>query len=60
MSTLKNTLIALAAILPLAGALAPLTAQTGLTIYPDGRVLVRRTFPVAVPRGASTPTVPTG
>ncbi len=60
MSTLKNTLIALAAILPLAGALAPLTAQTGLTIYPDGRVLVRRTFPVAVPRGASTPTVGIG
>ena len=26
----------------------------------DGRVLVRRTFPVAVPRGASTPTVGIG
>ena len=31
----------------------PLTAQTSLTIYNDGRVLMRRTLPVAVPRGAS-------
>lgn len=36
----------------LAGA-APLAAQTGLTIYNSGRVLVRRTLPVAVPTGAS-------
>ncbi len=33
----------------------PLAAQTtSLTIYNDGRVLVRRTVPVEVPRGAST------
>jgi len=28
--------------------------ETSLTIYQSGRVLVRRTFPVAVPRGSST------
>jgi hypothetical protein len=32
----------------------PLTAQTSLTIYNDGRVLVRRTVPANVPKGAST------
>lgn len=32
----------------------PLAAQTGLTIYNDGRVLVRRTLPTPVPAGAST------
>ena len=31
----------------------PLSAQTGLTVYNSGRVLVRRTLPVAVPKGAS-------
>lgn len=31
----------------------PLTAQTSLTIYNDGRVLMRRTLPVAIPRGPS-------
>jgi hypothetical protein len=31
----------------------PLSAQTGLTIYNSGRVLVRRTLPVAVPKGTS-------
>jgi len=40
------------AALLLAAAL-PLSAQTGLTIYNSGRVLVRRTLPVAVPKGAS-------
>src|SRR5690606_30529195 len=42
---------------------APLAAQeaaTGLTIYSDGRIFVRRTFPVPVPRGESTPTVGIG
>ncbi len=29
----------------------PLSAQTGLTIYNSGRVLVRRTLPIAVPEG---------
>jgi hypothetical protein len=33
---------------------APLAAQTGLTIYNDGRVLVRRTVTAAVPAGQST------
>lgn len=32
----------------------PLAAQTGLTIYNDGRVLVRRTVPVALGTGMST------
>jgi hypothetical protein len=32
----------------------PLAAQTGLTIYNDGRVLVRRTVAAAVPSGMST------
>jgi len=31
----------------------PLVAQTGLTIYSDGRVLVRRTVPAPVPAGLS-------
>ncbi|MGH7560955.1 MAG: DUF4139 domain-containing protein [Gemmatimonadales bacterium] len=35
-------------------AAAPLAAQTSLTIYQDGRVLVRRTVTVAVPSGQST------
>ena len=43
--------IPVAALLLLAA--APLSAQTGLTIYNSGRVLVRRTLPVAVPKGAS-------
>jgi hypothetical protein len=33
---------------------APLSAQTSLTIYNDGRVLVRRTLQTAIPKGAST------
>ncbi len=33
---------------------ASLGAQTSLTIYNDGRVLVRRSVPVAVPKGTST------
>lgn len=39
---------------------APLSAQTSLTIYNDGRVLVRRSLPVAVPKGNSTQRVPVG
>jgi hypothetical protein len=39
---------------------ARLGAQTSLTIYNDGRVLVRRGFPVAVPKGASTQRVALG
>lgn len=33
---------------------SPLTAQTSLTIYNDGRVLVRRTVAAQIPRGTST------
>jgi hypothetical protein len=32
---------------------APLAAQTSLTIYNDGRILIRRTLAVAVPSGSS-------
>ena len=48
----------------LALATAPLQAQstgpTSLTIYNDGRVLVRRTVPVRVPSGSSTQAVVVG
>ena len=50
--------LALAAAGTLAAAGA--SAQTSLTIYNDGRVLVRRTVPVAVPNGVSTRSVPLG
>jgi hypothetical protein len=36
------------------GAVHPAAAQTSLTIYNDGRVLVRRDLAVAVPKGASS------
>jgi hypothetical protein len=39
---------------------ARLSAQQSLTIYNDGRVLVRRTLSVAVPKGASTQRVTLG
>jgi hypothetical protein len=39
---------------------APLSAQTSLTIYNDGRVLVRRSFPMALPKGNSTQRVAVG
>ena len=39
---------------------APLGAQASLTIYNDGRVLMRRSLPVALPRGASTQRVALG
>ena len=39
---------------------APLRAQTSLTIYNDGRVLVRRSVPAAVPKGAGTQRVALG
>ena len=49
----------------LALAAAPLQAQsaagpTSLTIYNDGRVLVRRTLPLRVPAGQSTQAVTVG
>jgi len=39
---------------------APLAAQTSLTIYNDGRVLVRRQVPMDLPRGQSQHTLVTG
>ncbi len=39
---------------------APLSAQTSVTIYNDGRVLVRREVPVAVPKGSSSHKVSLG
>ena len=45
-------LLVLTAPLP-RGPAAPLAAQTSLTIYNDGLVLLRRTVPVAVPKGSS-------
>jgi hypothetical protein len=51
---MKQSLLAL-------GVLAtPLSAQTSVTIYNDGRVLVRREVPVAVPKGRSTHKVTLG
>jgi hypothetical protein len=43
-------LLALTALLPA----RPAASQTSLTIYNDGRVLMRRTLPVALAKGAST------
>ena len=48
----------LLAILVLGG--APAAAQTSLTIYNDGRVLVRRPIPLELPRGVSQQKVPVG
>ncbi len=57
MSLIRATLAVAAAGTLAAGAAR---AQTSLTIYNDGRVLVRRTVPVRVPSGVSTQTVPLG
>lgn len=57
-----RTVLALAALAaPLPGPLVPpVTAQTSITIYNDGRVLVRRDMPAAVPKGASSHRVALG
>jgi hypothetical protein len=47
------TLVAVASPLPIIPA-SPLSAQTSLTIYNDGRVLVRRSIQANVPKGGST------
>lgn len=49
-----TTRVAAALLLLGSAAAARLDAQTSLTIYNDGRVLVRRSVPLAVPKGAST------
>jgi hypothetical protein len=50
MTTLSRSLALAAAALLLGG---PASAQTSLTIYQDGRVLVRRTVELKVPKGTS-------
>ncbi len=39
---------------------SPMSAQTSLTVYNDGRVLVRRSLPVSIPKGSSTQRAPVG
>jgi hypothetical protein len=41
-------------VLALSAAAMPLTAQTSLSIYSDGRVVVRRSLPQALPKGRTT------
>jgi hypothetical protein len=61
MTSAKRLLLAgLLAGLPAAVPPAGLAAQSSITIYNDGRVLVRRELPVAVPKGASTHRVALG
>ena len=47
-------------LLLLGAAPAALFGQTSLTIYNDGRVLVRRTVPLTLPKGPSTQRVTLG
>jgi hypothetical protein len=52
---LRLTAILLTAAFPLpCFPASPLLAQTSLTIYNDGRVLVRRTLTASIPKGSST------
>src|SRR5216683_1884213 len=41
-------------VLAIAAGVMPLAAQTSLSIYSDGRVVVRRTLPQALPKGRTT------
>ena len=41
-------------VLAMAAGVMPLAGQTSLSIYSDGRVVVRRTLPQALPKGRST------
>lgn len=56
-STSRALLVAGAAFLATAN---EAMAQSGITVYNDGRVLVRRTLPVAVPKGTSTQRIELG
>ena len=47
-------------LLALGAVAAPLSAQTSVTIYNDGRVLVRREVSVSVPKGSSSHQVTLG
>ena len=51
---------AIAVALLLGTAAAAAAQETSLTIYQDGRVMVRRTLPLAVPRGTSTASLDLG
>ncbi|HEX5635323.1 MAG TPA: hypothetical protein VFX50_18900 [Gemmatimonadales bacterium] len=53
-------LMTVAALAGAALSASPLMAQTSLTIYNDGRVLVRRTVEATVPKGASRQTLALG
>ena len=52
--------LAAAAVLMLGTGVSAAAQETSLTVYQDGRVLVRRALPLAVPRGASTVSVDLG
>lgn len=56
----RSSALGLLAALLLAAPAPAQQAPTGLTIYGDGRVLVRRSFPLAVARGAGSYLVPLG
>ena len=47
-------ILALGLMGPLTAYCSPLAAQSSLTIYNDGRVLVRRTLPLEIPKGNSS------
>ena len=68
---MRRTVVAALALLPMLALAPTLVAQqaapqrgaepaTSLTLYQDGRVLVRRTFPIKVPSGLSTQRVALG
>ena len=48
---MRNTIVVVASLLTLRA--SPLTAQSSVTIYSDGRVLARQEFPVQLPAGLS-------
>lgn len=55
-----KVILGLLILVPLAAHRSPLAAQSSLTIYNDGRVLVRRTVTADVARGSSTVRLPLG
>lgn len=54
MTISRASLVALALVVPALVPVGSAAAQTSLTIYNDGRVLVRRSVPLRIPKGAST------
>lgn len=53
MRTAARVALAMLTAVTLAAPRSPLAAQTSATLYNDGRVLVRRVFPLSLPRGVS-------